>query len=209
MILRADVLSGHLLDDGDWVMVWIMSLPNGFGEFWPDGDFEDGDNPSAIGWYGRLKEDLKNLSPEEQNQLMPGAGWSRYGYFVSTKFVKEVGEKAAVDLPPITPVLPHEAPTTFNTEKACKNLGDLIMLNDGILAVSEELKAIIEDLEFGVHQFFPIDIIPPRGVCPKKFFTMVIGNYRNSFEDTAKTLPRWSDDGPYKFSSVSKRGRRQ
>lgn len=187
-------------------MVWMMSLPRGFGEFWPDGDFEDGDNPDAIGWGGRLKAHIKELPVEQQRELMPSGDWISYGYFVSKKFITETGEKAAVDLPPVTPVLEHEAPTSFNTERAIKKIGDLIMLNSRILAVSAELKAIIEDLEPDAHQFFPLQIVQPRAVYPKQFFTVVIGNYRNSFRDLEGTLGRWGEGERYQFSSITKAG---
>lgn len=187
-------------------MVWLMSLPKGFGEFWPDGDFEDGDNPDAIGWTGRLEAYFKDRPVDEQKELMPGADWFRYGYFVSKKFIAEVGEIATVDLPPVTPVLKHEAPTTFHTERAIKKLGDLIMLNDRIIAVSDQLKAIIEQLEPRVHQFFPIQIVQPRSVYPKQLFTVVIGNYRSSFSDLGGALARWGEGLQYKFSSITKAG---
>lgn len=185
-------------------MVWMMSLPEGFGEFWPDGDFEDGDNSDAVGWTGRLKAHIKNLPAEQRIELMPSGDWFDYGYFVSTKFITEVGEKAAVDLPPVTPVLEHEAPRTFHTKKTYKELGDLLMLNDRILAVSADLKAIIENMEPGNHQFFPIDIIQPRSAYPRQFFTIVITNHRNSFRDPSGLMSRWSD-GRFQFSNVNKK----
>ncbi|WP_260483734.1 imm11 family protein [Sphingomicrobium flavum] len=186
-------------------MVWMMSLPNAFGEFFPNGDFEDGDNPDAIGWGGRLEAHINDLPPEQQTELMPSADWFRYGYYVSKKFITEIGKKAAVDLPPITPLLEHEAPRSFHTEKGYKKLGDLITLNDRILAVSEDLKAIIEAHEPYVHQFFPLDIVQPRSVHPKRFFTIVISNYRNSFHDLTGTRPKWSD-GRFQFIHMTKHG---
>jgi hypothetical protein len=63
-----------------------------------------------------------------------------------------------------------------------KSLGSLIKLNDRILAVDEALKAIIERLESGVHQFFPIEIMMPSDKAPSvRYYVLVIGNYCDSF----------------------------
>lgn len=184
-------------------MVWMMSLPRGFGEFWPDGDFEEGDKKGAPGWSGRLKAYIKDLPPERQRELMPSGDWFYYGYFVSKKFITEVGSTVQPDLPPNTPVLDHEAPRTFDTVKGYKQLGDLIMLNSRILAVSEGLKTIIEALDPGAHQFFPIAIVQPRSVHPKSFYTLVITHYRDSFTDVKNAMPPL-DGGRYIFTSVNK-----
>lgn len=186
-------------------MVWIMSLPKGFGEFWPDGEFEDGDKRNSLGWDGRLKAFFKELPVERQRELMGAGSWFRYGYYVSLKFISEVGSSPMADLPPITPVLEDEAPKTFNTEKGYNQLGDFIKLNDRIVAVSEEVKAIVEELDGDAHQFFPIDIVMPRSTFPKKYFTMVIANYRSSFSDVNGILPTLRKGEKHRFSSMNKK----
>lgn len=185
-------------------MVWIMSLPSGFGEFWPDGEFEDGDKPQVIGWDGRLKDYITALPVDRQKELMPVGDVTRYGYFVSLKYIREVGTTVAPDLPPITPVMDQEAPRSFNASKSYKQLGDLIMLNDRILAVSEDMRAIIEVLDGGAHQFFPIDIVMPRSIYPKTFFTFVVTNYRNSYIDINGVMPKLAPGERYNFSKVTK-----
>lgn len=185
-------------------MVWIMSLPSGLGEFWPDGEFEGGDKAGSVGWSGRLKAFIKDLPVQRQKDLMPTGDLHDYGYFVAQKFKSEVENIVASDLPPITPVLDHEAPKTFDTVKTYKRLGDFIMLNSRILAVSEDMKAIIEALDRGAHQFFPIDIVMPRSVYPKRFFTFVVTNYRNSYIDVNGVMLRLAPGERYNFSKVTK-----
>ena len=186
-------------------MVWIMSLPAGFGEFWPDGEFEDGDNPSAIGWSGRLKAHIKALPSESRKDLMASGDWFDYAYYVSHKFIREVGSKSDPDLPPIMPVLAHEAPTSFHTTKSYKVLGDFIMLNDRIVAVSKEMKDLISDLDGEAHQYFPIDLVQPRSATSKKFYTLVISNFRDSFEDVDGAMPDLPSGARYTFGSVNKK----
>lgn len=188
-------------------MVWIMNLSMGFGEFFPDGNWEEGDNPKAIGWSGRLKAQIKELPNEQRHELLASGDWFDYPYYVAKKFIHEVGSKPDVDLPPITPVLPHEAPTTFNTAKGYKSLGDFIMLNDRILAVSEDLKAILQDLDEGSkpHQFFPIEVVQPRSVYPNAFYTLVIADYRDAFRDGGGSMPPLNSGERYTFSQITQK----
>ncbi len=160
-------------------MVWGMNLPKGFGEFWPSGDFE--------GWDERLTDYYYEQPPEVQKELFdypegPFSAELQYPFYVSKKMICEVGTKVRLEFPLITAVLPEEAPTSFVTRKSHKKLGSLIMFNNRIIAADEELKALIERLEPDVHQFFPIEIIMPKGVVfPKKYYTLVIGQYLDSF----------------------------
>jgi hypothetical protein len=184
------------------VMVWGMNLPSGFGEFWPEGDFE-GKGPDIYrseGWRNRLMEYYRAQTPEEQKRLFDydmlgfdeevyGGNkfdYARHAYpsFVCQKFTCEWG---TVPLGPdrrvpYSPIESHEAPRFFQTTKGCKALGSLIKLNSGLLAVDEALKAIIERLEPTVHHFFPIEIRMPRGkVYPANYYTLAIGQYFDSF----------------------------
>jgi hypothetical protein len=165
------------------MMVWGMGLPESFGEFWPDGDFEGG------GWYGRLMGDFYRQSPEIQQKLFdsplePIEAMQAYSSYVGDKFIKEVGARKSLrpEHPPYTPVRANEAPASFDTEKTYKTLGSLIMLNDRIIAVDDALKDIIEQFEPDMHQFCPIKIVMPKGqVFPKNFYIMVVGQYFDSF----------------------------
>jgi len=78
------------------------------------------------------------------------------GYAVG-KFTKELGTVSGAEYPLFSQIEEHEPPRSFNTVKGYKSLGSLIKLNNRILAVDQALRAIIERLEPGVHQFFPIE----------------------------------------------------
>jgi hypothetical protein len=168
-------------------MVWGMSLPLDSGEFWPQGEFE----PDANGkdsWRTRLVAHYLAQTREEQKRLFNHGDFvngSAYASFVSGKFINEPGATDRPnERPPFSPIEPHEPPRCFYTYPY-KSLGSLIKLNDRILAVDEDLKAIIEEVEPGVHQFFPIAIekIKRSGREPyaKAYYTLVIGQYLNSF----------------------------
>jgi hypothetical protein len=179
-------------------MVWGMSLPSGFGEFWPLGDFEYDTKTRESGWSERLSAFYREQNPERQKALFEyddtdGNAAHFYSGYVSGKFKSELGTREGSDRPPFTSIESHEPPQSFHTEKAYKALGSLIMLNSGILAVDEALKLIIERLEPGVHQFFPIKITMPRGVVfHKPYYVLVIGQYHDSFS------PEYSKEGSYR-----------
>ncbi len=168
-----------------------MALPERFGEFWPDGDFEYDSTRKESGWSNRLRRHYLAQSPEEQIRLYDyhahGSdealhGAAEYPAYVAAKFISEMGTKDRPDGLRLTSVNPHEAPLTFDTEKTYAKLGSLIKLNDRILAVNEDLKAVIERFEPEVHQFFPIQIIMPnRSTFPEAYYTIVIGRYCDSF----------------------------
>src|SRR3954451_18267866 len=96
-------------------MVWGMNLPSSFGEFWPDGNFE-GETESGIpGWRERLSNYYEAQPGEEQRRLFDyeGKAGSAAHYYpgqVSAKFVSEIGTRRASDMPPLTPIEPHEPP---------------------------------------------------------------------------------------------------
>lgn len=165
-------------------MVWGMSLPSGFGQFFPMGNFEAHIDSDTGDWYDRLNAYYNEQSPEEQKRLFDydkGDGPTYAGH-VADKFIGERG----VALSPWSPVLgaieSHEPPQSFVTDKGYKSLGSLIMLNGRILAVDEDFKTIIERLEPGIHEFFPIEIKMPRGkIFPKSYYVLFIDQYFESF----------------------------
>ncbi len=181
-------------------------MPSGFGEYWPDGEPE--------GWGERLKAYYMEQAPEGQKALFDyvedGLGNAAHLYpgYVSGKFISEVGTKDGPDRPPFTSIKGHEAPRSFKTTKGYNSLGSLIMLTDRMLAVDDALKAIIERLEPGVHQFFPIEIAMPRGkVFPKSYYVLVIGRYCDSFSPERSKEGTWRERGPGRYSHVeSKKG---
>jgi hypothetical protein len=163
-------------------MVWGMTLPENFGEFWPLGDFEYDPVKQKSGWSSRLNVYYFQQSPEVQTEL--GAGRimvGDYGFYVCGKFKNEMGSTIGND-PPLSLIQANEPPQSFDTEKGYKALGSLIAMNSMLLAVDETLKTIIERLEPGIHKFYPIVIKMPRGkVYPKNYYTLVVGQYFDAF----------------------------
>lgn len=166
-------------------MVWGMELPRSFGLFWPDGEFE--------GWGRGLTAYYMAQPPEVQRSLFDGYPDPMecavdYPLYVSRKFISEIGSRKSPrpEDPPFTPIQNHESPKAFVTEKKCNELGSLIKLNDRIIAVDEAMKSLIEQFEPGIHQFFPIEIMMPKGErFPKEFFTVCVGRYFDSFDESA------------------------
>ena len=165
-------------------MVWGMALPNGFGEFWPSGEFEYDRAIRDEGWYKRLTNYYEEQSPEEQKRLFdfkgdPGLAAHHYGTFPSYKLINEPGTKNNSGLePPYGAIEPHEVPRSFDTDKTYNALGSLIMLNGRIIAVNAALKAVIERLEPGVHEFFPFELRMPKGkTYPSQYYILRVCQY--------------------------------
>jgi hypothetical protein len=181
-------------------MVWGMRLPDSFGEFWPEGDFEYDPKAKESGWRDRLRLHYLAQSPEEQIRLYDYRGFdhggngvaygaANYPSYVSGKFRCEVGTNDGPDSLPFVLAEIHEAPQTFNTEKSYMSLGSMIKMNDRILAVSADFKVIIEKIEPNTHIFFPIEIRMPKGVnLQNDYFTLIINQYFDSY------MPEMSDD---------------
>lgn len=152
-------------------MVWGLARPSGFGDYSPEGNFE--------GWEEQLLEHFNQQPPEwrAQFRLRPTA----YNLFVSKKFFFELGHKSGED-PPLSPIEPHEVPQVYRTVKRYTSLGSLLTLTAGLLAVDARLKEIIERLEPGVHQFWPLQIVMTKDqLYPMPYYTMVIGRFLESF----------------------------
>ena len=134
-------------------MVWGMALPKNFGKFWPDGDFGS--------WSGDLVRYYMAQPPEMQLALYDGnpdpvERAVSYPHYVNGKFTNETGSRMSPrpEDPPFSPIKEHEAPQVFITGKTYDELGSLVMFNDGIVAVDDRLRKIIENFEPGSHQFF-------------------------------------------------------
>lgn len=55
-------------------------------------------------------------------------------------------------------------------------------MNSRLLAADDRLKGIIERLDPGVHRFWPLKIVMPRGIdYPAPYFGMLIGRFLDSF----------------------------
>jgi hypothetical protein len=177
-------------------MVWGMSIPSSYGDFWPEGQLEGMDKNFDQLWRQRLDRYYQSLPPEEQKALFdygPECDVTDYQFYVFDKFFHELGKIPGNHrtFPPLNGIKSHEPPQFFVTYKSHTSLASLIVLLG--LAVDEALKAIIERFEPGVHQFFPIEIRMPRGkVYPVQYYTLVIGQYINGF------VPEKSKEGSYR-----------
>ena len=190
-------------------MVWGMSIPSAFGKFWPDGEFEYDAKARESGWSDRLRLHYLAQTPEEQRRLFDygdnsvGYGAGNYQTYAIGKFANEIGKTDIMfrELPPYSPINPHEPPKSFKAEKTYNELGSLIALNYGILAVEHQLKKIIDRLDPGMHQFFPIDISMPKGaIFPAEYYILVVGRYFYSFlPDNSKEGSFTSGGGYYGF----------
>ena len=115
--------------------------------------------------------------PSNFGQHFPDGEFAeRPGYDGSRKFTEDLGH-----------VEEHERPINFKTRKPYDRLKDLIKTENRLLAVSEPLRDLIERLEPGVHQFWPINITVPNMAekryepYPAPYFAMVVMQHLDSF----------------------------
>jgi hypothetical protein len=184
-------------------MVWGMSLPSTFGEFWPDGSFEGVDKNDIDLWLERLRLHYLEQTAEEQRRLFDhgdkhvGHGAGNYPFYAANKFKWELGHRSSPEDPPISAIEPHEPPHSFVTNKTYQRLGSLIALNYGLMAVDMPLKTLIEQLEPGVHQFASIEIrMPRRVIFPAQYHVLVVGQFLDSFSPSNSKSGSWGDFGP-------------
>lgn len=158
-------------------MVWGMREPNRFGEFFPDAGF--------VGWREGLREWFETEASESERARYNNRD-ATYIHNVAEKFTSEIGVTRLNGSPALTPLIPREFPDTLKSEKSYKSLGDLIMVDAGLLVVSSGMRDIIESLESNIHIFWPIRILMPKGVeFPKSFYAMVVGQFLDSFRPNA------------------------
>lgn len=162
-------------------MVWAMHFPSGIGPYWPDGTYEGPGSGYGMetGWTERLREDYlaQGVGPDNSPQR-----WE-YPFRVTDKFKYELGTyRQAPDGQEVTPVLAHEPPSFYRTAKGYKEMASIIGLNSALWAVDEAVRSIVEQLDPGVHQFFPLEMRMPRKlVYPVGYFTIVVGRWLDSF----------------------------
>jgi hypothetical protein len=150
---------------------WGMKPNSGFGDYFPNGSFAE--------WDEQLRQFSKDGLSDERKQAILQSMRSYKGW-ISDAFNREIGAPwggSNVICP-----LDEELPKVFRTVKSYRTLASLIQLNDGLVAVDEDLRAIIEDLEPGLHRFWPIRIQMPKGVTyPGAYFGMLVGRFLDSF----------------------------
>jgi len=79
-------------------------------------------------------------------------------------------------------LLPNKLPKKLVLRKTVKNLRDAFRSINGISLVSDSLRDVIETLDPGLHQFFPIQVEFPRGKVVEKKYNVII------VRETKKTI---------------------
>jgi hypothetical protein len=167
-------------------MVWALKEPGGFGDFWPDGTFR------------KWREHIESYFSEQMSDGQR-AGYNNrhvtYCYNISERFTKDLG-----------PILPHEVPVEFETERSYLSLASTIKTENQLIAVDENLKNLIEEFEPDVHQFWPIRILMPKDKAyPQQYYGLRIGQFIESFIPVEGT--HRADDsagGPYLANGYDK-----
>jgi hypothetical protein len=130
----------------------------GSGMFGPHGTFR--------GEQERLDALGRELSDVERAKFKP----HDYGFAIYERILKDIG-----------PLAEHELPRKFVASERPKALGSLIQLA-WVRAVDQKLKDIIERLEPGVHQFWPLQIVMPNGdEYPVQYYGMMVLRHLGSF----------------------------
>ena len=154
-------------------MVWGVIMPSGFGDYFPDGEFDV---------FDELLTQRFNAMPPEEKALYPLTGLNSYIRHVYEKFVRPQGSTDGSN-PRLGPIADHEWPPEYALQKRYSSLGSLLKMNNRLLAVDETLKDIIERVEPGVHLFRRVIITMPRGVIYQMpYYTLVIGRFLDSFD---------------------------
>ena len=104
-------------------MVWGMSIPSSFGDYWPEGDFESLDPHGKGGWRDRLNRYYQSQSPELQRALYDytqGGDIASYPIYVTSKFYQELGVRPTEfpELAPLNSIKDHEPPQCYITAKS-------------------------------------------------------------------------------------------
>lgn len=152
-------------------MVWGMRLPGSFGDFFPDGEYADRSRTIADHLRATGGPELAHKIDAFQGDISNFKAVVDARYDASQKFTKDLGD-----------LEDFEKPRAFVTVKSYSDLASLVNTENRLIAVGEDLKSIIEGLEPGVHQFWPITITMPKGkIYPKQYYGMRIARFLDSF----------------------------
>ena len=159
-------------------MVWGLIEPGGRGDFFPGGTFTD--------WEPRLEKHFNEVLSDEDRKKLENR-LAVYSHEVSRKFHLDLG-----------PLEQHEIPREFMVGASYNSLASLIKTKDRLLAVDQKFKDIVESLEPGVHQFWPIQITMPKGrAYPEQYYGLVIGQFFDSFLQKQSPDECWRMFGNY------------
>jgi hypothetical protein len=182
-------------------MTWGLVEPAGFGQFFLDGDF--------VGWDEALKDHFFNGLSDEEREKYKWQG--RDDVFDLPHYISEVSQKFIVNLQlhRLDPPQSQECPDEFAVERTrVKSFGSLVKLTNRLLAVDASLMAIIEGLEPGVHQFWPIKITMPTGeTYPKQYYVLRICRFLDSFVPQESDVQAYDESewGDYRVSIPNKK----
>jgi hypothetical protein len=156
-------------------MVWALQVSSGFGDYFPDGSYAS--------WDKQLREYSQSGLSEERRQAIFRSRRS-YSGWISAAFEHPPGTEFGGMVVPDP--LPEELPSEFHTVKSYKSLASLIWMNNKLAVVHQDLKEIIEEMEPGVHRFWPIKIVMPRNTeYPANYYGVLVGNFPKAFRPDA------------------------
>ena len=159
-------------------MSWAVVGPTGEGVYWPDGGY-DRWKERAQAYYDNEMSDAEKIRLGQEDKLS--------FYEMSRKYTANLGWLDA-----------FECPDEYGTFSKVKNLASMINTNNRLFLVDEALKEVIDRLELGKHQFWPIKITMPKGVeYPKRYYGMVVHTHLDAF------LPERSDPDCFRIGKVS------
>ncbi|MCG7495029.1 imm11 family protein [Thalassobius sp. Cn5-15] len=168
-------------------MVFAVYEPSNFGIVFPEGDY--------VGFYETLQAYYDNEMSDADKQMMESPD-----RFTAYEFVKKFTE----DLGPLKDV---ECPKVFRLKKTPKKIGAMIQIQSGLPLVSEALKNIIETLEPGIHQFWPVSINLPRNkTLPEQYYGLRIATFLDSFRPEQSEEESWRPLGKL-FTSYDSRAK--
>lgn len=165
-------------------MTWAMAEPSKFGDFFLDGDY--------VGWKEALRAAFNEKLSQTDKDQYDVHDVPKYVFYVSQKFINITQDE--IDHPrAMKPLQEYEQPTKFAIEvENSKRIGSLVKLTARLIAVDSDLKAVIESLEPGVHQFWPIEIVHRDGnAVSGQYFGMRVRQFKDSF------MPEFSAPGSF------------
>lgn len=151
-------------------MAWGLVEPSSSGIYFPSGDY--------VGWDEKMAAHFVCVAPEEVAADLKREGEDVFIYFAAVKSGSWASNKFRYGH---ARAEPFEQPSEFRTEKSYDVLPSLVHLNDGLNAVDEPLRELIEEFEPGVHQFWPLKITMPRSrAYPVPYYGMIVLQKRDS-----------------------------
>ncbi len=162
-------------------MTWILCRPNGLGAYFPDAEFVDKD---------------EKLRAEFERTVDVPEGVHPEGAFREFRI-----EKAPTTSRLTEPVEAFRRPEKLVLNASAKDFADIMLLGNGLLAVSAPVKETIEQFEPDVHQFWPMALLRKNGkpVNDKSYSVLLVLQSQNGFrpdqsaEGSARTTYSYSE----------------